>query len=91
MVIVGGNRGDLSVRHCYLRVERGELQMLLVLLWAVVATRKGEDQRIIALQLAELAQFARVIRQLVVGKTPPGAMSGRMFELLRWDRAHRLF
>jgi len=31
------NRDDLSVRHCDLRVERGEFQMLLVLLWATVA------------------------------------------------------
>ena len=49
MVIVGGDRGDLSVRHRDLRVERGEFQMLLVLLWAIVAARKREDQRIIAL------------------------------------------
>jgi hypothetical protein len=49
MVIVGGDRGDLSVRHRDLRVERGEFQMLLVLLWAIVAAREREDQRIVAL------------------------------------------
>ena len=48
MVIVGGDRRDLSVRDSDLRVERGEFQMLLVLLWAIVAARKGEDQRIVA-------------------------------------------
>jgi hypothetical protein len=42
--------------------------MLLVLLWAVVATREREDQGIIALQLAELAQVSPVIGQLVVWK-----------------------
>src|ERR1700756_3310084 len=72
MVIVGGDRSDLSVRHRNLRVEGGEFQMLLVLLRAIVPARKRKDQRIIALQLAELAQFARVIRQLVVGKNASG-------------------
>ena len=43
MVIVGGDRGDLRVRHRDLRIERGQFQMLLVLLWAVVAARKRED------------------------------------------------
>jgi hypothetical protein len=37
VVVVGGDRGDLSVFHGDLRVERGEFQMLLVLLGAVVA------------------------------------------------------
>ena len=49
MVIVGGDRRDLCVRHRDLRVERGEFQMLLVLLWAIMAARKREDQRILAL------------------------------------------
>jgi hypothetical protein len=39
----GGNRGDLGVRHCDLRVERGEFQMLQVLIGAIVAARKRED------------------------------------------------
>jgi hypothetical protein len=46
--------------------------MLLVLLWAIVATRKGKDERIIALQLAELARFARVIGQFVVRENATG-------------------
>src|SRR5271154_2901241 len=46
--------------------------MLLVLLWAIVATRKRQNQRIIALQLAELARCARVIGQFVVGENASG-------------------
>src|SRR5271163_593245 len=34
MVVVGGDRGDLSVRHRDPRIKRREFQMLLVLLWA---------------------------------------------------------
>jgi hypothetical protein len=72
MVIVGGDRGDLGVRHRDLRVKRCEFRMLLVVLWAKVAARKRKDERIIALQLAELAQFARVIGQFVVGENASG-------------------
>ena len=36
VVRVGRDRGDLGVRHRDLRVERGELEVLLVLLRAVV-------------------------------------------------------
>src|SRR5450631_2107254 len=32
VVVVGGNRSDLRVRHRDLRIKRGEFQMLLVLL-----------------------------------------------------------
>ena len=53
VVVVGRDRGDLGVGHGDLRIERGELQVLLVLLRAVVAAREREDQRIVALQLAE--------------------------------------
>src|ERR1700757_1347189 len=72
MVIVGGDRGDLSVRHRNLRVEGGEFQMLLVLLRAIVPARKREDQRIVALQFAELAQRFSVIGQFVVGENASG-------------------
>jgi hypothetical protein len=51
-VVVGGDRDNLSVRHGDLRVERGELHVQLVLLWAVMATSEREDQRIVALQLS---------------------------------------
>src|ERR1700759_4457174 len=40
--------------------------MLMVLLRAVVAARECEDQRIVALQLAQLARRFLVVRQLVV-------------------------
>src|SRR5580700_10957416 len=49
MVIVGGDRGDLRVRHRDPRVERGEFQMLLVLFWTKVAARERKDERIVAL------------------------------------------
>ena len=49
MVVVGGNRNDLRVRHRDLRIERGKFQMLLVLLGAVVAAREREDERVITL------------------------------------------
>jgi len=43
MVIVRRNRCDLGVPYRDLGIESGEFQMLLVFLWAIVATRKGED------------------------------------------------
>jgi len=61
---------------------RGEFQMLLVFLWAIVAACKREDQRIFALKLAELAQFAGVIEQFVVGENASGTMSERMIGFL---------
>ena len=71
-MVVGRDRSDLGVRHGDLGVERGELQMLLVLLRAVVAPREREDQRVVALQLAEPARRVRVIGQLVIGKRGSG-------------------
>ena len=53
VVVVGRDRGDLRVGDRDLRIERGELKVLLVLLRAVVAAREREDQRVVALQLAE--------------------------------------
>jgi hypothetical protein len=80
-VVVGRDRGDLRVGHRDLRVERGELQVLLVLLRAVVAAREREDQRVVALQLAELARGVRCDRAARSrGKVPPGTMSERMGE-----------
>jgi hypothetical protein len=72
VVVVGGDRGDLGVRHRDLRVERSELQMLLVLLRAIVAACEREDQRVVALEFTELALFVRVIGQLVVGENASG-------------------
>ena len=56
VVLVGRDRGHLGVRHGDLRIERRELEVLLVLLRAVVAAREREDQRVVALQLAERAR-----------------------------------
>src|ERR1700689_1178542 len=72
MVIVSGNRDDLRVRDSNLRVERGEFQMLPMLLGAIVAARQSEDERVIALQRAEIAQGARVIGQFVVRENASG-------------------
>ena len=56
VVLVGRDRDDLRVGHGDLRLERRQLEVLLVLLRAVVAAREREDQRIVALELAELAR-----------------------------------
>jgi hypothetical protein len=56
--------------------------MLLVFLRAVVAAREREDQRVVALEFAKFAQCARMIGQFVIGKKPPGTISGRMIRLL---------
>jgi hypothetical protein len=60
-VVVGGDRSDLGVRDGDLRVERGKFQMLLVLLRAIVAAREREDERVIALQIAQPARCAAMI------------------------------
>src|ERR1700719_3136983 len=61
VVVIGGDRDDLGVTHSDLRIKRGKIQMLLVFLRAVVATRERQDQRVIALEFAELARCVRVI------------------------------
>ena len=45
--------------------------MLLVFLRTVMAAGEREDQRVISLQFAELAQSARVIGQLIIGESVP--------------------
>ena len=72
VMLVGRDRGDLRVGDGDLRIERGELEMLLVLLRAVVAAREREDQGIVALQLAELSGDVLVVGQLVVGERGAG-------------------
>src|SRR5690348_1282003 len=72
MVVVGGDRCDLGVGYRDLRIERGKFQMLLVLFRAIVAAREREDQRVLALYLAELTLRARVIGQFVVGENGSG-------------------
>src|SRR5215212_1114986 len=69
VVLVGGDCGDFGVGDVDLRIVRGELEVLLVLLWAVVAAREREDHRILALDLAEPARDALVVGQLVVGES----------------------
>ena len=51
VVLVGRDGGDLGVGHRDPRVERGQLEMLLVLLGAVVAAGEGQDQGVAALAL----------------------------------------
>ena len=72
MVVVGGDRGDLGVGDGDLRIVRSELQVLLVFLRAVVAPRQCEDQRVVALDLTELAYRVGVVRQRVIGEDPTG-------------------
>ena len=50
--------------------------MLLVLLGAVVPAGEGEDERVVALDLAEAAHSVHVIGQLVVGKSAAGCDVG---------------
>ena len=71
VMVVGGDGDDLSVGHSDLRIVRGEFQMLLVFLRTVMAAGQRENQRVVTLQLAELSQRARVIGQLIVGKSFP--------------------
>ena len=54
VVLVGRDRDDPGVGHRDLRLERRQLQVLLVLLRAVVTAGEREDHRVVALQLAEL-------------------------------------
>jgi hypothetical protein len=68
VVLVGGDRGDLGVGDVDLRVVGGQLQVLLVLFGAVVASREREDQRIATLDPAERADGAGVIGQRVIGE-----------------------
>src|SRR5258708_39158991 len=71
-MVIGGDRDNLGISHSDLRIKRGKLQMLLVLFRAVVAARKCQDQRIVALQFAEPARCSRVIGQLIVRENGSG-------------------
>ena len=71
VVVIGGDGSNLCICHSDFRIKRGEIEMLLVFFRAVVATRKRQDQWVIALEFAEPAQGARVIGQLKVGKNGP--------------------
>src|SRR5215207_431828 len=71
-MVVGGDRGDLGIGHGDLGIEGGELEVLLVLLWAVVAAREREDEGVVALKLAEPPRDLRMIGQLVVRERAAG-------------------
>src|SRR4051812_45737991 len=73
---VGRDRRQLRVGDGHLWIERGELEVLLVLLRAVVAAGEHEDQGIVALQLAEPSRDARVIGQLVLRERAAGGDIG---------------
>src|SRR4051812_22295883 len=87
-MVVGRNGGDLRMRYGDLRIEGGELEMLLMFLRTVVAASEGENQRVLALQLAEPARRRRVVGQLVVGKHRPGDHVGSHQRVLStWSAA----
>ena len=73
VMVVGGDGGDLGVGHPELRVVSRELEVLLVLFRAVVAARQGENQRIAALKLAELAHRPGVVRESVIREVAAGS------------------
>jgi hypothetical protein len=83
VVVVRGDRGDAGIRHGDLGIRGGELEVLLVLLGAVEAAREREDERVVAVQLAQSAGDAGVVRQLVVLERAAGVMSERMGALSR--------
>ncbi len=68
---VSGDGDDLGVGDGDLGVEARQVEVLLVVLRAEVPARQHQDERVVALQLAEPAPRAGVIGQLIVGK--PGA------------------
>ncbi len=71
--VVGADGDDLRVADGDLGVGRGELEVLLMVLGAEVASGQDKDHRTIALELAEGAPLAGVVGQLVVGEPGPRA------------------
>jgi hypothetical protein len=71
VMVVRGDSNDPGVSDRDLRIKRREFQVLLVFLGAVVTSRQRENQRILALQLAQLARCTQVIGKLEVGKDCP--------------------
>ena len=67
---------DLRVPDGDLRIVRGQLEVLLVLLRAVMAPRQREDQRVVALELAQPAHRVGVIRQGEIRETTAGSDVG---------------
>src|SRR5689334_1446863 len=68
VMVVCRDRYDLRIPNSDLRIESCKIQMLLVLLRTVVATRQCEDHWIAVLQLTELARRVRMVGKLVVRK-----------------------
>jgi hypothetical protein len=65
-MVIGRDRRDPRVGDVDLRIERGELEVLLMLLGAVVPAREREDHGIVALELAQAPWNPFVIGQRVV-------------------------
>ena len=65
-----------------LRVERRQLEMLLVLLGTEVPAGEDQDHRVDALQLAQVVAPLVGIGELVSGNLLPGTMSARIGLLL---------
>jgi hypothetical protein len=80
-VVVGGDRDDLRVRHRELLLERGQIEVLLMLLRAVMAAHEGKDHRITALQFAQRDLGAGVIGQHVIGEDTAGDYVGAHREI----------
>ena len=59
----------------------GPGEVMLMFFWAVVTAREREDQRIVALQLAEPAQNSRMVGQLVVRERATGCDVGAHVDL----------
>ena len=65
-----------SVYSWMSRLERRQLEVLLVLFRAVMAAREREDQRVAALELAERPDGAGVVGQRVIGEDAAGGDVG---------------
>ena len=88
-MVVGRDRHDLRVGDRDLGLEGREFEVLLVLLRAVVATRQGEDHRVVPLQLAQGADGLGVIGERVVGEHASGHDVGAHLTHLRVGRERR--
>jgi hypothetical protein len=70
--VVRRDRHDAGVGDGELGLQRRELEVLLLVLRAVVPASEHQDERVVALKLAQPASLPRVVRQLVVGGAAPG-------------------
>jgi hypothetical protein len=72
VTIVGRDGDDPGVRDVDLRMKRCQLQMLLMLLRTLVPTGERQDERVVALELAQPPVRAGVVEQLVIGEDSTG-------------------